>query len=123
MDTSDDHKLLQYDTYDDYLNALVTKDDIRFMRSTEYGRQIAALGYRLYKICRTTRKFIQLPYTGPQRKLCHKYNSQYVKKPSVTPCIRPENYTHLLVMAVPHPTDFCKSWHSGNAPIVCLFYR
>lgn len=46
MDTSDDYKLLQYASYDDYLNALVTRDDIRFMRSSEYGRQIAALGYR-----------------------------------------------------------------------------
>lgn len=54
MDTSDDHKLLQYDTYDEYLNALVTKDDIRFMRSSDYGRQIAALGYRLESIMKNS---------------------------------------------------------------------
>lgn len=74
MDTSDDHKLLQYAAYDDYLNALVTRDDIRFMRSSDYGRQIAALGYRsttdtLSQIQFTIRKEAIREALFPTRKL------------------------------------------------------
>lgn len=46
MDTFDDRKLLTYNTHDDYLDSFMTRDDLCYLRSTIYGRQIAALGYR-----------------------------------------------------------------------------
>lgn len=46
MDMFDEQRLLDYATYDDYLDSFVTRTDLCYMRSTYYGRQLAELGYR-----------------------------------------------------------------------------
>ncbi|XP_015603125.1 uncharacterized protein C4orf22 homolog [Cephus cinctus] len=41
-----DRRLLQFDSYDEYLDALVIPKDLFYLRSTSVARQVAELGYR-----------------------------------------------------------------------------
>lgn len=47
MDIFDDRKLLDYDTYEDYLDSFLHTDDIFYLRNRDFARINAALGYRL----------------------------------------------------------------------------
>lgn len=46
MDMFDEKNLLDFNTYEDYLDSLVTNDDLCYLRSSILGRQIASLGYK-----------------------------------------------------------------------------
>lgn len=41
-----DRRLLQFKTYEDYLDSLTTTSDLCYLQSTEAARSIAELGYR-----------------------------------------------------------------------------
>lgn len=41
-----DRRLLQFQTYEDYLDSLVTPQDLCYLQSVEISRTIAELGYR-----------------------------------------------------------------------------
>lgn len=41
-----DRRLLQFKTYEDYLDSLVTPQDLCYLQSVEISRTIAELGYR-----------------------------------------------------------------------------
>ncbi|XP_063709026.1 cilia- and flagella-associated protein 299-like [Culicoides brevitarsis] len=43
--TFTDFHLIQFNTYDDYLDSYVTNDDLRNLRSSKYARLVAELGY------------------------------------------------------------------------------
>lgn len=47
MDIFDDRKLLDYETYEEYLDSFVQTDDIFYLRNRDFARINAALGYRL----------------------------------------------------------------------------
>lgn len=47
MDIFDDRKLLDYETYEDYLDSLLQTDDLFYLRNRDFARINAALGYRL----------------------------------------------------------------------------
>lgn len=47
MDAFDDRRLLAYNTYEEYLDSFVQTDDIFYLRSRDFARIKAALGYRL----------------------------------------------------------------------------
>lgn len=46
MDAFDDSRLLQFDTYEDYLDSYVTKQDIQNLCSTVTARKMAEWGFR-----------------------------------------------------------------------------
>ncbi|XP_037052322.1 cilia- and flagella-associated protein 299-like [Bradysia coprophila] len=46
MDKFDERELLNYDTYDDYLDSFVQSDDMFYLRNSEMARMVAALGLR-----------------------------------------------------------------------------
>lgn len=41
-----DRRLLQFATYEDYLDSLVTPYDVCFLKNTKVARTLAELGYR-----------------------------------------------------------------------------
>lgn len=45
-----DRRLLQFETYDDYLDSLTTPQDHCFLQSTTTSRTLAELGYRYTKL-------------------------------------------------------------------------
>lgn len=55
--TMSDRKLLEFNTYNEYLDSFVTHDDLCYLRSTLYGRQVAALGYRCTSDVLTRKQF------------------------------------------------------------------
>lgn len=46
MDAVQDQRLLEYNTYDDYLDTFVTKADLKNLSNAAVARKIASLGYR-----------------------------------------------------------------------------
>lgn len=46
MDAVQDQRLLDYDTYDDYLDTFVSKEDLKNLSNAAVARKIASLGYR-----------------------------------------------------------------------------
>lgn len=46
MDKFDERDLLNYDTYDDYLDSLVQSDDMFYLRNKEMARMVASVGMR-----------------------------------------------------------------------------
>lgn len=46
MDMFDERKLLDYDTYENYLDSFVQTDDLFYLRNRNFARMIAGLGYR-----------------------------------------------------------------------------
>lgn len=50
MDAFDDRRLLAYNTYEEYLDSFVQTDDIFYLRSRDFARIKAALGYRLVMV-------------------------------------------------------------------------
>lgn len=42
----DDRRLLDYETYEDYLDSFLTKEDLCYLRSLILARTISELGYR-----------------------------------------------------------------------------
>lgn len=47
MDMFDERELLNYDTYEDYLDSFIQNDDMFYLRNKDVARMVAALGYRL----------------------------------------------------------------------------
>lgn len=46
MDLFDERKLLNYNTYEEYLDSFTTPDDLFYLQNTLYTRMIAGLGFR-----------------------------------------------------------------------------
>lgn len=46
IDMADMNQMLEFETYQDYLDSFVNKTDLCYMRSSFYARRIAELGYR-----------------------------------------------------------------------------
>lgn len=47
MDRFDQSALLDYDTYNDYLDSFIQNDDMFYLKNKEMARMVAALGVRL----------------------------------------------------------------------------
>ena len=43
---TEDQRLLDFDTYEEYLDSFVTREDLYYLRSLAQSRIIAELGYR-----------------------------------------------------------------------------
>lgn len=76
----DERRLLDFDTYDDYLNSFVTRTDLCYMRSSFYGRLLAELGYRSTSETLSKRQF-------------------YVRKEAVHEVLFPSRKPHILISA------------------------
>lgn len=46
MEKADEKLILDYHSYDDYLDSFVTREDLRYLGSVASARMIAELGYR-----------------------------------------------------------------------------
>lgn len=86
MDMFDERKLLDYETYDDYLDSFVNTSDYCYIRSSYYGRQIAELGYRSTSETLTKKQF-------------------YIRKEAVREALFPTRKPHVLLSADCTSTD------------------
>ena len=46
-----DEELDKYDTYEEYLDSLVSEEDHKYLQDEEMARAIAELGYRYVTVC------------------------------------------------------------------------
>lgn len=46
MDMFNERELLDYDTYDDYLDSFIQEDDMFYLRNKDLARRVVALGFR-----------------------------------------------------------------------------
>lgn len=75
-----DYKLLDYNTHGDYLDSFGLAEDMRYLRSSTYARQVASLGYRSATETMNMQKFLRAKHivkeaVNPTRKI-HKLVSE-----------------------------------------------